>query len=89
MVRLDGRGNRRESIGPVDATARNEPAAFAVADREHAIAVVLDLVQPIGTGWREGCRGREAGLDGSHRAVLTSRLGQNAASRSQGFRSIL
>jgi hypothetical protein len=57
--RLDG---QREPVGQVVAGAAVEPDAVALLPRDHAEAVVLDLVQPrVAVGGRCALVGRQAG----------------------------
>ena len=46
--RTRGARNRREAVRPIIAAAGEQPHARAVATDHHPIAVVFDLVQPIG-----------------------------------------
>src|SRR5262249_45209701 len=62
----DGRDDEREPIAPIHTAARDEPHALTIAASEHPKAVMFDLVQPFGPGWRDGCGGREAWLRGQH-----------------------
>ena len=64
--RLDRSDNPREAVAPIAAMAGYDPDALAVAMREHAVTVMLDLVQPIGAYGRGRCSGREAGLEWEH-----------------------
>jgi hypothetical protein len=61
---LNGGDDRREAPSPIEPTPGYEADALAVAAGEHAIAVMFDLVQPLGSGRRAECGGREAGLEG-------------------------
>jgi hypothetical protein len=45
--RRHGRGDRRISMGPVEAGARQQPHVAAIEARMHAIAVELDFKQPL------------------------------------------
>ena len=60
--RLDGGDNHREAPRPIEPAPRGEPSALAVVMGEHAIPVMLDLVQPLWPGRRAGGGRREAGL---------------------------
>ena len=53
----------RELSRPVLTAAREEPHVAAVDAREHAVAVVLDLVEPLLAGRRRSGKGRELRRD--------------------------
>jgi hypothetical protein len=55
--------NQRKALRPVVAPARDEPDANRISAGHEAVAVVFDLVNPIGAGRRAIGGGREAGLD--------------------------
>jgi hypothetical protein len=55
--------HQREAASPVIAAPDNEPDADGISTRHKAIAVVLDLVNPVGAGRRAVGRRRQAGLD--------------------------
>ena len=61
---FDGFDDAGKTISEVVAVAGIEPHVVAVTARQDAEAVVLDLVDPIGTGRRLFRRFRQAGLDG-------------------------
>jgi hypothetical protein len=67
--RHDGRHDERESRGEIVAVAGVEPHAAGVAPRQDAEAVMLDFVEPVGTGRRGFGRRRQAGFDKAGRAV--------------------
>ena len=57
------RHHQREAGGPVVSPARDQPDADRVSPGHEPVAVVLDLVNPVGPrGWTVG-GGRETGLD--------------------------
>jgi hypothetical protein len=56
-------GGDRLAIGPIIAAAGEEPHRLAVPAHDQPVTVVLDLVHPIGAGWRLGSTGRDAGVD--------------------------
>jgi hypothetical protein len=45
--RLDGGDNHREAPRPIEPAPRDEPSALAVVMGDHAMPVMLDLVQPL------------------------------------------
>jgi hypothetical protein len=63
--RFGGARDRPELLGPVVAAARIDPDPPVVDVHLGAIAVDLDLVQPVGTIGRARPQGRVAGLDES------------------------
>jgi hypothetical protein len=58
-----GRGDGGIAIGPIMAAAGKEAHGWAVPAHDQSIAVVLDLVHPVGTRRRLGGQGRNAGVD--------------------------
>jgi hypothetical protein len=58
-----GDGDRRVAGAPVVTVAREQPHRVALPPDLEAIAVVLDLVHPIGAGRRLGGARRDAGQD--------------------------
>ena len=52
--RIDGRDDRRKPITPIEPAPRDEADALAVMMGEHAVAIMLDLMQP----FRAARRGR-------------------------------
>jgi hypothetical protein len=67
------RGHRLDDAGiaiaPIKASAGEEPHPIAVAAGDQAIAIVLDLVQPLWTGGRLSGDAGEAWLDEAARAL--------------------
>src|SRR6516162_5488359 len=57
---LHGGNDHRKGTRPIDARSRDEPDALAIANGKHPIAVMFNLVQPIGPRRRERREGREA-----------------------------
>jgi hypothetical protein len=55
-------GLKRITIGPVVTVAGEQPDPLSVALHDQAVAVLLDLVNPIRTGRNLGRAGRDAGL---------------------------
>jgi hypothetical protein len=60
---FDGFDNPGETISEVGAIAGVKPHVLGVAARQDVKAVVLDLMDPVGTGWRLFRWFRQAGLD--------------------------
>jgi hypothetical protein len=56
-------GDRGIAVCPVVAAAGEQAHGSAVATHDQPIAVVLDLVHPVGPGRRLGGKGRDAGID--------------------------
>jgi hypothetical protein len=56
-------GDRGIAVRPVVAAAREQTHGSAVATHDQPIAVVLDLVHPVGPGRRLGGKGWDAGID--------------------------
>ena len=67
--RREGLGERAVAVGPVEAGAGDQPGRAALDPGERAIAVELDLVQPV------GARGRRA----RRRGELGAQLGRQRA----------
>jgi len=55
---LNRRNDGREAMRPIDPIPRHEPDALAIAKGKHPIAIMFNLVQPIGSGRREPREGR-------------------------------
>ena len=55
--------DKRIAVRPVVALAGDQPDAHGVAPGHKPVAIVLDLVNPVGAGRRLLGWGREAGLD--------------------------
>ena len=68
--RLD---NEREAIGEVEAVARDQPHAIAVAVSKNAKAVVLDLVNPPRARWRLLCRPGQTWIEAPDGALGVTR----------------
>src|SRR6516162_9954785 len=58
-----GPRDRRVTPAPVIASAGEQADGVAVISDNEAIAIVLDLVHPVGPGWRLGGTGGDAGLN--------------------------
>jgi hypothetical protein len=54
-----GRDNQREALGPITTSPANQAHVILLADEHHAVAVVLDLVDPVGPGGHFVCFGGE------------------------------
>jgi hypothetical protein len=66
-------GDGREPRGPVDRLATVKPHAVTVAPDDHPVAVVLDLVHPIGAGRRRLTFHRLGGHDEPDRQLVPQR----------------
>ena len=82
-------GDRAEAIGPVERLAGGEPHRAPVDARLHAVAVVLDLVNPFRPARRPLARRRQAGRHEGRqqllaRAVDFRNVGQRALARLGG-----
>jgi hypothetical protein len=64
---------------------REQPHARGIAAGEHAVAVVLDLVNPLMTGRRLVGTGWEAGLDEARHWTQTQHSGQFVARELRPF----
>ena len=71
--RIDGRDDRWKPIAPIEPAPRDEADALAVMMGEHAVAIVLDLMHPVGAGRRLVGAGRNAGRDVAVGARLSCR----------------
>ena len=60
---IHGLDHEREAVRPVVAPAGDQPDADRIAAGHQPVAVVLDLVNPVGAGRRSVGGRREAGLD--------------------------
>jgi hypothetical protein len=67
------RVDQRISVGPVEASAREKTYPAVPLARDQAVAVMLDLVNPLGADGRLGNSGRNARLDSA--GPLRRRLG--------------
>ena len=61
-----------EAIPEVISVARDQVDLSSVFAREDAEPVMLDLVNPVWTGWRLFCRSGKAGLEGKFTPVETA-----------------
>jgi hypothetical protein len=65
-AQLGGGGrDRRIAVGPVIASPGEQAHRGAVPAHDQPVAVVLDLMNPVGAGRRLGGQGRNAGIDKS------------------------
>ena len=60
---VHGLDHERKAVGPVIAAPGNQPDADGISPRHKAIAVVLNLMNPVGAGRRTVGGGRQARLD--------------------------
>jgi DNA methylase len=74
-----GRSDGRISIGPIMAAAGEQANGLAVPTHDQPIAVVLDLVHPVGPGRRLGGQRGDAGLDKAIGADAVRRHGRELA----------
>ena len=90
---VHGLDHEREALRLIVAAAGDKPDADGIAARHEAVAVVLDLINPVRAGRGLVGRGREAGFDelGLSGKPLTLTVNQhpaNLGSRSQDFESV-
>jgi len=60
---VHGLDHEREAVRPVIAALSYQPDADGISTRHKAVAVVLNLMNPVGAGRRAVGRGRQARLD--------------------------
>ena len=79
---VHGLDHQRIAVGPVVAAAGDQPDAHRIAPGHQPVAVVLDLVNPVGAGRGLVGGGGEAGFDEARPVggqALTHTLDQHAA----------